>query len=378
MSNSKRSELSSFTKRTAVVVGLITAFVAVGYFIYRTLNVILLLFLGVLFTVFLDMLACTTARHTPLSRKAALGIHVVVLTALFGAGAYFLAPLLGDQLGQLVTTAPKGLEALHDWLRDFAWGDEVWATIAPSTDVAEQVSGKNIRDAVFTTFGVLGDSLFVIISGLYMAISPKTYRNGVLSVIPPEGRERANEVMGIMFATLQRWLQGQLMAMAIVGTLFGVGLAILGVNLALVLGLIAGLLAFVPIVGSFLAVIPAVAVAMAQDPQLVLWVGVVYLAIQTLESYFITPMIQERAVSMPPVLLLTAQLVMYLLGGGLGVIVATPVAIFVIVIVREIYIKDFLGAEPVTDADTADQPECPPLPDIDEIDGVDAGGTVPA
>jgi predicted PurR-regulated permease PerM len=135
--------------------------------------------------------------------------------------------------------------------------------------------------------------------------------------------------------------------MAVVGFLTAVGLWVAGIPLAFVLGLIAALLSFVPYIGPIASVVPAALVALAESPTKVLYVFIIYGVVQLLESYLITPLIQERAVSIPPAVLISAQVIMGILAGAIGVLMATPLAVVLIVLVQMLYLADVLG-DPVS------------------------------
>ncbi|HSL16704.1 MAG TPA: AI-2E family transporter [Methylomirabilota bacterium] len=120
---------------------------------------------------------------------------------------------------------------------------------------------------------------------------------------------------------------------------------VLGATLIVVLTVGAAVTAFVPYLGPVLWLIPAALVAWAADPLMVVWVAVIYGAVQFLEGNLITPLIQQRAVSIPPALLLTLQLVMGVFFGALGVLVATPLGVTLIVVVQMLYVEDVLGEE---------------------------------
>jgi predicted PurR-regulated permease PerM len=156
------------------------------------------------------------------------------------------------------------------------------------------------------------------------------------------------EVLDAIGHVLQRWLVGQLVLMAIVGTITWIGLALLGVPFALPLALFAGLSEFVPYVGPIVAAIPAVLVGFAEGPHLALWVAGLYIAVQSIESYVLTPLIQQRAVYLPPALLLFSQVVLGVTAGPLGVIVATPLAAAGLVAVNKLYVEDVLGDKSVS------------------------------
>jgi predicted PurR-regulated permease PerM len=131
--------------------------------------------------------------------------------------------------------------------------------------------------------------------------------------------------------------------MSVVGVLTTLGLWIAGIPNPLALGLLAALLSFVPYVGPILSFVPAVLVALMVSLTKVLYVVIVFGFVQTLESYVVTPLVQQRAVSMPPVILITAQIAVGVLSGAIGVLLAAPLAVVVIVLLQMLYVEDVLG-----------------------------------
>ena len=120
------------------------------------------------------------------------------------------------------------------------------------------------------------------------------------------------------------------------------GLRLLDIPLALVLGLIAGLLAFIPNIGPVLSAVPALLLAATQGWNTVFWVGAVYVGVQTLESYVITPLIQLEKVSLPPLLVIGFQMLFGVLFGILGLMLATPTSALTMTLTRDLYVEDWL------------------------------------
>jgi len=118
---------------------------------------------------------------------------------------------------------------------------------------------------------------------------------------------------------------------------------LLGAPFAVALALLAGLMEFVPYIGPFIAAVPAILVGFAEGPELALKIGLLFLAIQMIESYVLAPLIQHRAVHLPPATILFAQVLMGAIVGALGVAVATPLAAAVMVAVSMLYVEDALG-----------------------------------
>lgn len=190
----------------------------------------------------------------------------------------------------------------------------------------------------------MGTSVLVLASAAILrALDPGLYRRGVLRLVPRPRRARADEVMDALGRNLWRWLLGQLVDMVAVAVLTGVGLWLAGVPLAITLGLIAGLTNFIPYAGPFLSAVPAIAIALAHDPTKTLWAAAVFAIVRQFEDHVLMPVIQKRDASLPPVLAILAIVAFGVLFGFLGLVVATPLLLVVIVLVRMLYVEDVLG-----------------------------------
>ncbi|MCB1023830.1 MAG: AI-2E family transporter, partial [Acidobacteria bacterium] len=206
----------------------------------------------------------------------------------------------------------------------------------------------SIGGAFSSTFGAAANVLVILLLAIYLASEPQTYITGLIKLFPIGRRERIRDVAVEIGETLRWWLVGKFFSMLIIGFLTTIGLSIIGVPLALSLGIVAALLAFIPNFGPIVAVIPAVLFALAESPVKAIYVLILYLSIQLVESYLITPMIERETVSLPPVLTIFFQIFLGVLVGGLGLILATPLLTVIIVIVKMLYIEDILGDSDVT------------------------------
>jgi len=177
----------------------------------------------------------------------------------------------------------------------------------------------------------------------YFAGTPGYYSQGIQRLFPIHKRERVREILETIYNSLFFWLMGKTASMIFIGVLTFVLLWLLGVPLALVLGLIAGLLSFIPNFGPIIAAIPAVLIAFVKDPLLALWVIGVYVFVQFVESWVVTPFIEKRTVELEPGLTMMFQLVMALLVGTVGLVVATPILAVIVVLVQMVYVEDILG-----------------------------------
>jgi len=203
--------------------------------------------------------------------------------------------------------------------------------------------GAAVVGEVFrTTFGLIVNSMLIFFMGLFLAVSPDMYRDGIVVLFPPERRDRTREVMDMMGRALWRWLIGRFGSMLVTGVGAGILLLVLGVPMAGTLGVLTALLTFIPNIGGLIALSLAVLFGMSQGGTTVGMVVGGYIALQLVESYIVTPLIQQKQVSLPPALLISFQVVMGVLFGFLGAAVASPLLAASKVGIEEAYVKDVL------------------------------------
>jgi predicted PurR-regulated permease PerM len=316
------------------------AAVLAAFFVWQFSAVLLLIFASILVSIMLLAIAAWIQRLARMGPNWALLMSCLIILVI--AAGFFL--LLGTQIAseteRLKQELPKLLSAIGtqfgienldrrvaDWGRGLAGRDGVMGRITATTTSA--VSG-------------LADALLVIVAGVYLAANPSTYRNGLLRLVPAHWRKNAAHFMDTSAKALTLWLAGQLAAMAAVGVLFAVGLFALGIPSALTLGFIAGVAEFVPYAGPILGAIPALLIAVSKGQDKVLWVLGLYVAIQAVEGNVITPLVQRRAVDLPPVLTLFAIVASGGLFGFLGLLLATPLTVIAFIAVKQFYLRDTL------------------------------------
>lgn len=200
--------------------------------------------------------------------------------------------------------------------------------------------------AVLTLLFTLASPIVHVLVLLYAGILFSVFLNGLAELVklfPPDRRSELRDTLDSIGVALQKWLIGRVVVMASVGVLTTVGLIAAGIPNSLALGLLAGLLAFVPFLGPIIAVVPAFLVAFIKGPTLMIPVAIIFLVVHAIGGYLVTPLIQQRAVSLSPVVLLTSQVVIGLLLGVPGIIIATPLTITIIVIIQKSYIEGYLG-----------------------------------
>lgn len=328
--------------RTAVVCAVAALIILAVALLLFAGRILLLVFAGLLLATLLDTIAEAISHAVHISRGVALALTVVLLIGAVGIGGYFAWPSLSDQANELSRQLPEAFDKMQGWLKQFQWGQ--W--VVGKADAEKLVSqGKVVRQAtgvVMSTAGVFAAAFVVFFVAVYVAAQPEYYGRGLCRLFPVAARPKVSSVLEETVSVLRWWIVGKLMSMAIVGILTFLGLWLLNIPLAFIFALIACALTFIPNFGPVLSVIPPSVIALAQDPTKAGYVVLLYLAIQTIESYAITPLIQRRTVSMPPALTITAQIVLGLLAGGIGVAVATPLTAASLTMVRRLYVEGIL------------------------------------
>ncbi|MDX2152413.1 MAG: AI-2E family transporter [Bryobacteraceae bacterium] len=335
----------AFAHRVATAVVVAAIVLALFAAAWWASDVLLLAFAGILLALLLEGIADWICSHTGLGHGAALAAGVFGMLAVAAVGGWLLAPSIAAQGAELADKLPQALESLRGKLAESSWGSSFLREMPKSVQqlpARGDFLGK-LTGVFSITLGALANLVLVGFVGLFLAAQPNLYRRGFLRLIAPRLRPRAQEVMQGMDTMLRKWLVGQLLTMATVGTLTTVGLWALGVPLALALGLLAALFEFVPTLGPFLASIPAILLGLSQSPQQGLYVALLYIGIQSVESYLLYPLIQRKAVDLPPALTITAQILLGVLLGALGLVLATPLLVAAIVLVKKLYIEDWLG-----------------------------------
>src|SRR5690625_4151875 len=208
----------------------------------------------------------------------------------------------------------------------------------------QQVGGF-IFQAGATVVTVLSNLVVVLFTGIFFAANPTLYKNGVLLLVANKREKRVGEALDAAGAALRQWLTAQLIAMAFVGISVSIGLIIIDLPLALVLGLIAALLDFVPYIGPVAAFFPALLIAFAEGPEMILLTAAVYLIVQQLEGNLVTPLVQQQRVSIPPAIVILSIIAFGLVFGVAGIIMATPMAVVAMVLIGMLYVQDVLKKE---------------------------------
>jgi predicted PurR-regulated permease PerM len=299
---------------------------------------------------------------------AVILIYLVALLVFGGLIALLLAPVI-TQINSFVAQAPTYLTQIQNLATQIDQSLHANSTIGPFIDAVAQQLVKALQDAVpgllnvpvavVTEFFTLLISLVVVLTMtlLWLGASAKL-RSFVLGLFPASARTQAEGVFSEMGTSLGGYVRGVLIAMLLIGLLSGLGLTLIGVPYALLLGVLAGLTELIPYLGPWISGGVAILVALVTvDPLKALEVFVLFNVIQQVEGNAVQPLVMSRQVHIDPLTVIVAILIGSSLLGLMGAVLAVPVAaVLRILVVRVLApaVRDALGASPSSAAETAD------------------------
>ncbi|MEB3256261.1 MAG: AI-2E family transporter [Synechococcaceae cyanobacterium] len=344
----------------------LVAVIAALLLLWSLREALVLLFASVVLAMALCTLVGVVQERLGCRRPLALGLSLLAVLLVVGVVATAIIPPFIDQFSELLQKLPKAFSVLLDLVhrgmesaskmlygsRDggLAWLKQEFGAVADENgplgagQLANGLSGGALRLLGWT--GKLGtgllQTLFVLAVALMISAQPTAYREVVLLLVPSFYRRRMREVLVQCGEALSGWMGGVLISSLCVGALAAIGLSLLGVKLVAANAVLAGLLNVIPNIGPTLSTIFPMSVALLDSPWKSLAVLVLYVVVQNLESYVITPSVMHHQLALLPGLTLSAQLVFTVLFGPLGLLLALPMAVCLQVIVREILIHDVL------------------------------------
>ncbi|MCP1242254.1 AI-2E family transporter [Acetobacter lambici] len=324
----------------------VVAALCVGLFIYAGGAVVMVVFAAALVAVVLHGAARLICRVLPVRQWVAVVLFLAALVGGVSVVVHVSGPELVTQLSHLYAALTHERDALHAALDKNPVGHSVLNHM-PRFFGGNQTSGPlgsegaggsmdfagSMTNVLTSTFGSAGTLVVIVIAGVYFALSPHLYANGLLRLVPTRYRGTARELIRTTAHVLSAWVAGQLLDMTVVGVLTWVGLSLLGMPLAFPLGLVAGTANFIPYLGTFIGAVPALLIALSISPREALMVAGLYAFIQAFEGYVMSPFIQKRAVSMPPALTILSQTIFGAFLGMWGFAFASPITAVLLAVI---------------------------------------------
>ncbi|WP_428410122.1 AI-2E family transporter [Hyphococcus sp.] len=321
----------------------IIAATAVAFALYKLSTLVFLIAGAIVIAVIIHLIADPLCKRLSMPPKLAVFAAVLFLLAIMGGAGYLFGSKAADQFDRLAENLPQAIGQLQETISRGPFGRAVSGALTGEGGA----SAIDIAGFVRSMIGGVLTSLVYLVStataGVIFAMYPEHYRDGALKLLPPRLRPRVRDAVNLSGKSLKGWLVGQLIAMAIIGTLTSLGLMVIGLPSWLALGLVAGLAQFVPVVGPILSALPGLILAASIDVTMLLHALIVYVGVQQLESNFITPFVMRQTASIPMALTVFSIIGFGMLFGGLGALLATPITVAIYVLLQKLYIEDEFG-----------------------------------
>ncbi|MCE3045608.1 AI-2E family transporter [Legionella sp. 16cNR16C] len=312
--------------------------------IWHTIDIFLLAFAGILVAIIIRSLSQLVSKYSKLPPYITVTVILIAIISLFTGVGLIVAPSVSKQISQLYTDIP---EAWNKFNNDFFQYLNISTntTTSQALDLPKTLAKvQNVPSKVGTiftsTFGFIANIFVILFFGIALAYQPEIYTNGLINLFSKKRQRKIKEILNDTTETLQYWLAGKAFSMLIIGLLTWAGLWLLDIPLAFTLALFAALLSFIPNIGPIFSAIPAILLALLKSPMFALYVALLYVVIQTIESYLITPLIQQKSISLPAALIVFTQLIMSILVGILGLTLATPLLAVISVVVKHTYLSE--------------------------------------
>lgn len=357
----------------------ITRWVLVAFFLVMLLVAawavrgILLLTLASIIIVVLLQMPVRLMVHRGVPRALAIVFALVLVIVLVTAVTLLALPQLVSQFVILATVnIPEGVaQLLSMWesgdiqrqfpiLAQVTTADLERALSEASAQILSALGAFGV--SVLPVLGNVADALLsimiVLFMSMYLIADPEAHRDGAIQLLPIWYRARGRVILDRCAEALRAWLKATIVSMGFVGISTWIGLALVGLDQSLVLGVIAGVTSFIPNFGPLVALVPSIAVGILQAPDQIGWIIVVVYGVSFIQTQIVIPLLVAGSIRLPPVLVLLGQIIAGVFFGFLGIMLAVPITAILLVLVQEIYVKDVLGdrssrARPVEEAEPA-------------------------
>jgi predicted PurR-regulated permease PerM len=330
----------SYIQKVWQTVGIVALLVVVILIARVAFNVLLMIMAGTLISTFFHGLGDLIERKTKLRRRWAMIISVAGSFAILGALLWFMGTKIQHQVAELSSSLPHTVNNVKAKMAESPIGQKILDSVDGDNSQKLMTTAQSFFS---TSFGVLGNMYIMLFLGIFFTANPSLYKNGILLLIPSQNKEMGVHIMNRISLSLKGWLKGMMVSIVLVTILITTGLSIMHIPVALVLGLITGILELVPNFGSIIAMVPGVLLALTVSTNTGIVVALIYIGSQTINANIVNPLIQKKMINLPPALTLISQLIMGALSGALGIILAVPLLAILIILIDELYVKRING-----------------------------------
>lgn len=321
---------------TKIILRVVVVLLALG-FLWLIRDIVIVVLLALVLASALEPMAEYFTKYKIPRFVSVLGTYIVVIGA-FGIVIALMSPLVVDQARVLADNLPALAVELQSKYPNLTllFGGANLNSIVDAL-LSNSGFGSNLFDRTLGLFNGLVALLTVLVISFYVVAADRGMKKFIGDIVPKQYQETTVRLIAKIQAKMGMWVVGQFILSVFIFALTYIGLTILGVDYALVLALIAGLLEVVPYIGPFVSAIPAVFFALIQSPPLVIGVILLYIIIQKTEGYILVPKIMEKTVGTSPLVVLLALLIGFKLAGILGILLAVPLAGAITVIMQEFF-----------------------------------------
>lgn len=341
------------------IIGLLVIIISL-YVLWEIRKLLLLTFAAIVFATSLNQLVRWLTSTLKIPRFWSVLLSLVLFFAVTIGFFFLIVPPFISQSQELIDLFPRAIDIwstrlrqlindLPPWLNQYIPRPNINTKLfRPSQQLIQQLQPLiqslvgGAGEFVSNTLGMILSFLLVIVLTIMMLAQPLAYRKAFVRLFPSFYRRRVDEILTECEVSLGKWVIGAIISMTLVAFLSFIGLSIIGVRLALAQGILAGLLNFIPNIGPTLSVVLPMGIALLDNPWKSLFVLILYIVIQQLESNFITPYVMAQQVSLLPAITLISQVVFATFFGFLGLVLALPITVVAKVWINEVLIKDVL------------------------------------
>ena len=338
-----------------------TIFLVLGLvFLWQIRGTLMLIFAAVILVVLFTMPIRLLISRFDMNRALAIILSVIGFFVIIVLIALSILPTIVTQFTVLATdVVPRGVEQaveslnsetlieqfpfLEGIITDFQINEELINQIITPLSSALSSLGGSVLPVVGGVANTILSVLIIFFLSMYLLAEPELYVNGIITLTPTWYRDRMTIILRRIDTTLRAWLSVTGVSMVVVGVGTGLGLAALGIREWVALGVLAGVLSFIPNFGPIVALVPSVAVAIVQAPDNVIWTAVIIYGVSFVQSQVVSPVLASERMNMPAILILLGQIIFGFFFGFMGLMLAVPLTACVSVLVDEIYVKDILG-----------------------------------
>lgn len=321
--------------RTTVI---IIATAAAAYGLWKLADLLLLVFACALIALIFFNLARWIVDRTGLNFGLALAVSVVAILAALSGAFWFFGNSLSGEFTELAQRLPPAWDVFQARFAQTPIGAEFFRRAGELAPSGQSIVG--FATGLLTSLGTIVSALaIVIVGGIYLAAQPRLYGKGVMMLTPQSARGKLTRTFLSVAESLNNWLVGQGIGMLFVGVSTTFGLWLVGLPAAPAIGLVAGLCEFVPYLGTIVVVVPSVILGFGESTSTGIWTLVVLITVQQVQGNLVMPLLQSRMVELPPALTIFSLVAAGVLLGPVGVILATPLTVVAMVMVKALYVN---------------------------------------